>query len=1072
MPTKSFELSQMASTLSVGADETDVEYGHSGIFTGNLTVEGNLNVSGETVTVDATELSIADNMIYLNAPKTATITGASGSSTVQTYLADQTYQVGDTVTITGMNPSGYNKTAAIITAASTTSFSISGTTVTTFVSGGLSSARTTVHPDLGWAGSYDDGTAKYAGIFRDTTDGVFKFYDSYTANPDATSFINTAHASFTLAPIEVASIAVSGTVDGVDIAARDAILTSTTTTAGAALPLAGGTMTGNVNFGDNDKATFGAGPDLEIYHDGSHSYISDTGTGHLKILANSLLVQNPSGHNRIFADQSGPVNLYHGSSGGPKLITTSTGIDVTGTAVTDGLTVAGNVSVDGGTIKLDGNYPNGVNNVALGNTALDSVQSGGINNVAIGNAALTTNSTGDNNVAVGKDAGKAITTGSYNVLSGALTGDALTEGNSNVAIGDEALSADTLGSTSIAIGRRTLKVQNFTSATSGYNVAIGHNAGTAVTTGTHNVLIGGLAGNSLTTGVNNTIIGYDADATSATVSNEITLGNASATRFRIPGIGVDWTSGNIDATDATKLPLAGGTMTGNLTVSIPDGGGAPATTAILQLNGYEGRGAGIKIKDSVNSAVNPTSQEWFMGTGYSQSAFNIGYSSTGSQTSYAAQNKLTITTAGDVGIGTSSPQKKLEVTGDLQLDATNASIWLKSGAAGTAGKINWTYNTDATVYASAGIDYDTRATTGFHLDAGYPITIDSASSTGIKFITAASQRAVINNSGLGVTGNITATGTVGIGVTDTQDYKMRVDGAIKAGTAGATSGAVVLTANYADGQEGWNIGTEYSSAAIQLMYGCKPSTAASNTYISSVDNAAWSRSVLKVGTTLSYQSVGATTAAIGTTITMTEKFSIAANGNARFSSDAGVTIATATNNPTNGAILYFTDNTSAAQTGHIRYKHADGSVVPGSNEQMIFGGTEAISDFLFEGDVHSTGDVVAYFSDPRLKDFHGNITGALDKVNALGGYYFTENETAKNLGFKNNNMQVGVNADEVEEVLPEVVTTALINNTIPEDEINDYKTVKYEKLVPLLIEAIKELSAKVDAQQQEIDKLK
>ena len=48
----------------------------------------------------------------------------------------------------------------------------------------------------------------------------------------------------------------------------------------------------------------------------------------------------------------------------------------------------------------------------------------------------------------------------------------------------------------------------------------------------------------------------------------------------------------------------------------------------------------------------------------------------------------------------------------------------------------------------------------------------------------------------------------------------------------------------------------------------------------------------------------------------------------------------------------------------------------------------------------------------------------------------------------------------------------LINNTIPEDEINDYKTVKYEKLVPLLIEAIKELSAKVDAQQKEIDKLK
>ena len=52
--------------------------------------------------------------------------------------------------------------------------------------------------------------------------------------------------------------------------------------------------------------------------------------------------------------------------------TVSGNIDVDGTTDLDGLTVAGNVSVDSGTIKLDGNYPTGTNNVALGNTALDS----------------------------------------------------------------------------------------------------------------------------------------------------------------------------------------------------------------------------------------------------------------------------------------------------------------------------------------------------------------------------------------------------------------------------------------------------------------------------------------------------------------------------------------------------------------------------------------------------------------------------------------------------------------------------------------------------------------------------
>ena len=61
------------------------------------------------------------------------------------------------------------------------------------------------------------------------------------------------------------NIVVSGTVDGVDIAARDAVLTSTTTTADAALPKAGGTMTGNLNLGDNVKAQLGASNDLDRF---------------------------------------------------------------------------------------------------------------------------------------------------------------------------------------------------------------------------------------------------------------------------------------------------------------------------------------------------------------------------------------------------------------------------------------------------------------------------------------------------------------------------------------------------------------------------------------------------------------------------------------------------------------------------------------------------------------------------------------------------------------------------------------------------------------------------------------
>ena len=67
------------------------------------------------------------------------------------------------------------------------------------------------------------------------------------------------------------AITTNSTFDGVDVGARDAVLTSTTTTANAALPKAGGAMTGNVTHADNVRAQFGAGNDLEIYHDGTDS---------------------------------------------------------------------------------------------------------------------------------------------------------------------------------------------------------------------------------------------------------------------------------------------------------------------------------------------------------------------------------------------------------------------------------------------------------------------------------------------------------------------------------------------------------------------------------------------------------------------------------------------------------------------------------------------------------------------------------------------------------------------------------------------------------------------------------
>ena len=95
----------------------------------------------------------------------------------------------------------------------------------------------------------------------------------------------------------------------------------------------------------------------------------------------------------------------------------------------------------------------------------------------------------------------------------------------------------------------------------------------------------------------------------------------------------------------------------------------------------------------------------------------------------------------------------------------------------------------------------------------------------------------------------------------------------------------------------------------------------------------------------------------------------------------------------------------------------------------------------------------------------------MDIVSQINGYYYTGNKTAGELGYDTEIQQVGVISQEVEAVLPEVVTTALINENIPQDKVRDYKTVKYEKMVPLLIEAIKELTEQNMEMKQRLNRL-
>jgi hypothetical protein len=113
------------------------------------------------------------------------------------------------------------------------------------------------------------------------------------------------------------------------------------------------------------------------------------------------------------------------------------------------------------------------------------------------------------------------------------------------------------------------------------------------------------------------------------------------------------------------------------------------------------------------------------------------------------------------------------------------------------------------------------------------------------------------------------------------------------------------------------------------------------------------------------------------------------------------------------------------------------------------------------GRFEASNDIIAYSSsDIRFKENVTQIDNSLERILKIRGVYFDWIEMEKFHG--NKGRDVGVIAQEVEEILPEIVTT----------RESGYKAVKYERLIPLLIESIKDLNKKVEDQERENNSLK
>jgi hypothetical protein len=114
-----------------------------------------------------------------------------------------------------------------------------------------------------------------------------------------------------------------------------------------------------------------------------------------------------------------------------------------------------------------------------------------------------------------------------------------------------------------------------------------------------------------------------------------------------------------------------------------------------------------------------------------------------------------------------------------------------------------------------------------------------------------------------------------------------------------------------------------------------------------------------------------------------------------------------------------------------------------------------------DGLIRATNDVIAFYSsDERLKTNFKKIVDPIEKIKNINGYEF---DWIPMEGIhENEGHDIGVKAQEVEMVLPEIVTT----------RSNGFKAVKYDKIVTLLIECIKDQQSQIDEQQVQIDELK
>ncbi len=631
------------------------------------------------------------------------------------------------------------------------------------------------------------------------------------------------------------------------------------------------------------------------------------------------------------------------------------------------------------------------------------------------------------NYFIGHESGSSLTTGLYNSFLGYQSGRSNTEGSNNAFFGYQAGYSNTTGDRNLFLGLWS----GFTNSTGSNNTFLGIEAGRMNSTGTYNTFVGSYSGTLNTGGNDNAFVGYYSGYNNTTGEGNSFLGNyagyknstgnynsfigyragynnnANYNSFMGYQTGYSTTSGGYNAfigyySGYANTTGASGVFLGYMSGRYNQGGSN--NVFIGNRAGYFNQSGGSNI---------------FLGTsaGYSNTASNnvfIGYESGFSNTGGTTNNFIGYQAGRSNTTGNSNVFIGNQSGYDNQSSVDNVFIGYLSGATHTTGNNNLFMGSRAGRYSVAGEN---------NVFLGVNAGMGNDSGSGNTFI---GYRSGENNT----TGYSNVFISTGSGINNTSGYSNVLIG----------------------DQAGVNNTTGYENVVIGRIAGFSNQTGSHNVFLGyAAGYGETGSNRLHIGyPTLIYGEFDNRRVGIGTTNPVSI---LQAAGDLVLGNDANNTkFIFHSRTAANGDFLNITSDDANGN-----WKWSDGIILTRNGNVVIGGGNAGSFRLYVTGTAYSTGGWQA--SDARFKEDVSEIDGALSSVMAMQGVsYRWKQEDYPEKHFPDGR-HYGVIAQEIEEVLPEVVMQ------VSEDE----KAVSYTELVPVLIEAVKEQQSLISLQQSRIE---